>query len=183
MARQLGSATVPAIGCDIAKSRRADSGDPAGIGADRCVDSRSGSSRGRLRKRRASSATSRKLTRPQLSRMTSRRSPCSPEAASVHFPAAPLPDSCPLSRTRAARRVADVADQPISSLSATVGKVAPAHRRGIARETLRQFGCVARHLRRPRGSRCARWGSVPAPSPEWRRRWRRSARTSEASMR
>ena len=35
--RRYVSATVPAIGCDIAKSRRADSGDPAGIGADRCV--------------------------------------------------------------------------------------------------------------------------------------------------
>ena len=42
-----------------------------------------GSERGRLRKRRASSATSWKSRRPQLSRMTSSRSPCSPVAASV----------------------------------------------------------------------------------------------------
>ena len=183
--RKYASTTVPKIGCDMAKSRRADSGDPAGAGADRCVESRSGSVRGRLRKRRASSATSWKSARPQLSRMTSRRSPCSPVAASVHLPAAPLPDSRPLqpNEQRAAGRVANVADQPISALAATVGKIASAHRLGIARETARQFGCIAGHLRRPRGPRRARSRSARAPSPGRRRRWRRSARTSEASMR
>ena len=52
---------------------------------------------------------------------------------------------------RAARRVAYVADKPISTLWATVGEVVSAHRLGIARETVRQFGRVPRHLRRPRG--------------------------------
>ena len=43
----------------------------------------SGSDLGRLRKRRASMATSWKSARPRLSRITSRRSPCSPVAASL----------------------------------------------------------------------------------------------------
>src|SRR5271163_809972 len=43
-----------------------------------------------------SSATSRKSMKRQLSRITSRRSPYSAEAASVQCPAAPGPDSGPL---------------------------------------------------------------------------------------
>ena len=102
---------------------------------------------GRLRKSRASSATSRKSTRPQLSRMTSRRSPCSPVAASVHLPAAPLPDSGPFSRTNIERPgvFLHVADQPVAALAAAVGEIMAAHRLGIARETVRQFGGIERH--------------------------------------
>src|SRR3546814_3205880 len=82
----------------MAKSRRAASGEPVGAGAVCRLDAvDSGSGGGMLRKVRASSATSLKSTRPQLSRMTSRRSPCSPVAASVHLPAKPLGES--LSRT------------------------------------------------------------------------------------
>ena len=62
-----------------------------------------GSDRGSSRKRLASSTTSRKSARRQLSRMTSRRSPWSPVAASVHLPAAPFPDSAPFSRTKRER--------------------------------------------------------------------------------
>ncbi len=51
------------------------------------------------KKRRASSAICLKSGRPQVSRMTSSRSPCSPVAASVHLPAAPLPVCGPFSRT------------------------------------------------------------------------------------
>src|SRR3546814_5193431 len=69
--RKYVSTTVPVIGCDMAKSRRADSGDPAGADDGRGLGSGSGSGRGRLRKRRASSATSLKSRRPQLSRMRS----------------------------------------------------------------------------------------------------------------
>ena len=58
-----------------------------------------GSVRGSERKRRASSATSRNSMSPQLSRITSSRSPCSAEAASVQCPAATGPESGPLSRT------------------------------------------------------------------------------------
>ena len=73
---------VPAIGRDMANSRRADSVDPDGAGAREKRHSGSGSDRGRPRKRRASMATSRKSASPQLSRITSSRSPFSPVAAS-----------------------------------------------------------------------------------------------------
>src|SRR5580704_13630637 len=72
----------------MAKSRRAASGDPAETGVRTGFGLRRGSARGRLRKRRASSAASRKSMKPQLSRITSRRSPYSAEAASVQCPAA-----------------------------------------------------------------------------------------------
>ena len=89
---QIGNAAITQIRfCDCARNRLRHSEEPprripAILLALAPIDasaSRSGSSRGKRRKRRASSATSWKLTRPQLSRMTSRRSPCSPVAASV----------------------------------------------------------------------------------------------------
>ena len=58
------------------------------------VSSESGAPRPRRHGNRAS---------PQLSRITSSRSPCSPVAASVHLPAAPRRDSGPLSRTNMER--------------------------------------------------------------------------------
>ena len=39
----------------------------------------------------------------------------------------------------------DIADQPVAALAAAVGEIVAAHRLGIARETVRQFGGVARH--------------------------------------
>ena len=39
----------------------------------------------------------------------------------------------------AAGRVADIADQPVVALAATVGEIMTAHRLGLARETLRQI--------------------------------------------
>ena len=80
----------------MAQSLRAASGEPCGAGG---LGAALGSARGSERKRRASSATSRNSTSPQLSRITSSRSPCSAEAASVQRPAAPGPESGPLSRT------------------------------------------------------------------------------------
>ena len=103
-ARRYVSASVRLIGCAIAKRRLAASGEP--LGAANVLgrrDSRPGSGCGRLKKRRASSTTCLKSGRPQVSRMTSSRSPCSPVAASVHLPAAPLPVCCPLSRTNIER--------------------------------------------------------------------------------
>ena len=44
----------------------------------------------------------------------------------------------------AARRVADVADQPVAALAAAVGEIVAAHRLGLARETVRQIGRIAR---------------------------------------
>ena len=108
----------------------------------------SGSDRGRLRKRRASSATSWKSTRPQLSRITSSRSPCSPVAASVHLPAGALPVSAfQPDEHRAAGRVPDVADQPVAAVATAVGEIVAAHRLGLAREAMRQFcaHCAACH--------------------------------------
>ena len=46
---------------------------------------------------------------------------------------------------RAARRVARVADQPVAALAPAIGEIVAAHRLGLARETMRQFGSVARH--------------------------------------
>ena len=46
---------------------------------------------------------------------------------------------------RAARRVARIADQPVAALAPAAGEIVSAHRLGLARETARQFGSVARH--------------------------------------
>jgi hypothetical protein len=45
----------------------------------------------------------------------------------------------------AAGRVAHVADQPIATLATAVGEVVTAYRFGLSRETVRQFGGIARH--------------------------------------
>ena len=45
----------------------------------------------------------------------------------------------------AARRVGDIADQPVAALAMAVGEIVAAHRLGIARETVGQFGGVRRH--------------------------------------
>ena len=45
----------------------------------------------------------------------------------------------------AARCVAHVADQPVAALAPAIGEIVAAHRLGLARETVRQFGGVARH--------------------------------------
>ena len=42
-------------------------------------------------------------------------------------------------------RVADIANQPVAALPPAVGEVMTAHRLGIAREPVRQFGGVERH--------------------------------------
>ena len=39
---------------------------------------------------------------------------------------------------RAARRIADIADEPVVALAASVGEIMAAHRLGLARETARQ---------------------------------------------
>jgi len=77
---------VPWIGFAEANSRRAASGDPPGAGGGLRVRPASG----RLRNRRASSATSRKSSSRRLRAIRSSRSPCSPAAKSVHLPARPL---------------------------------------------------------------------------------------------
>jgi len=45
----------------------------------------------------------------------------------------------------AARRIRRIADQSVAALAAAVGEIMTAHRLGIARETVRQFGGVERH--------------------------------------
>ena len=45
----------------------------------------------------------------------------------------------------AAGRIPHVADQPIAAFAASVGEIVTAHRLGIARATVRQFGGVERH--------------------------------------
>ena len=46
---------------------------------------------------------------------------------------------------RTAGRVANVADQPVAALAASIGQIAAAHRLGVARETARQFRRLLRH--------------------------------------
>ncbi len=46
---------------------------------------------------------------------------------------------------RTPRRIVDVADQLVSSVSPAVGKIVPAHRFGLAREAMRQFGRISGH--------------------------------------
>ena len=48
---------------------------------------------------------------------------------------------------RAARRIVDVADQPVAALAPAVGEIVTAHRLGLAREAVRQFGSIAGHSR------------------------------------
>ena len=45
----------------------------------------------------------------------------------------------------AAGRVGDIADQPVTAFAAAVGEIMTAHRLGIAREPVRQFGGIERH--------------------------------------
>ena len=46
---------------------------------------------------------------------------------------------------RATRCIVDVADQPVPPLAPAVGEIVSAHRFGLAREAVRQFGSVAGH--------------------------------------
>jgi hypothetical protein len=46
---------------------------------------------------------------------------------------------------RAARCIVDIAHQPVTPFALSVGKVMTAHRLGLAREAMRQFGGVAAH--------------------------------------
>ena len=45
----------------------------------------------------------------------------------------------------AARCIGDVADQPVATLASTVREVVSAHRLGITRETVGEFGGLRRH--------------------------------------
>src|SRR5260221_5288402 len=44
----------------------------------------------------------------------------------------------------AARRVSDIADQPVAPVAPSVGKIVAAHRLGLARKTVHQVGSFAR---------------------------------------
>ena len=161
--RKYASTTVPVIGCDMANSRRADSADPVGTDDARSLAPIIGLGRGSSRKRLASSTTSRKSARRQLSRMTSIRSPWSPVAASVHLPAAPFPDSAPFRRTKRERPgvFLNIADQPVAAFSASVREIAATHRLGILRETARQFRRLLRHGGCPQTKRARRRRRAP----------------------
>jgi len=49
----------------------------------------------------------------------------------------------------AARRVADVANQPVAARAAAIGEIMPAHCVRFTRKTARQLGGRARHARVP----------------------------------
>src|SRR6185437_610848 len=69
----------------------------------------------------------------------------------------------------ASRCIADVTDQPVAAFASPVGEVVAAHRLGLARETVRQCGSVARHHAASRspmrstGERSSTFPSTPMP--------------------
>src|SRR5882724_3853129 len=67
-------------------------------------------------------------------------------------------------------RIRDVTDQPITAFAATVGEIVAAHRFGIARETVRQFGGLGRHgqssVTPPAAQRSARADDAPSRRQE-----------------
>src|SRR6202023_2873603 len=67
----------------------------------------------------------------------------------------------------AAWRIGDIADQPVAALAPTVGEVVATHRLGIARETVRQHGCLGRHvhLTSPPCRQCERVYDAPSTAP------------------
>src|SRR5581483_10136261 len=70
---------------------------------------------------------------------------------------------------RAARCVADVTDQPVAAFAPSIGEIMTAHRLGLARETVRQCGNIARHHAASRspmrstGKRSSTFPSTPMP--------------------
>ena len=142
------STIVPAIGCDMANSRRADSGDPIGAGGRRLLRSDGGSVRGRLRKDRASSSTSRQTL--QLAIQSDEVEQIAMLAGGGISPFAggafPAVRSNEADEQAAAGRVPDVADQPVATPAAAVGEIMAAHGLGITREAARQVGGLRRHI-------------------------------------
>ena len=69
----------------------------------------------------------------------------------------------------APRCIAHVADEPIAALAPSIGEIMAAHRLGLARETVRQLGSVARHHAASRspmrstGKRSSTFPSTPMP--------------------
>ena len=140
------------IGFDMANSRRADSGDPVGAGDGRRLHPGSGSDRGRRRKRRASSATSWKSTRPQaladdveqVAVLAGRRvGPFAGTAFAGRVAGQPH-------EHRAALRIPGVADLPVVSDPAPVREIMSAHRLGFARETRCASSATSRSMSRGR---------------------------------
>ena len=145
--RKYVSTRVRAIGCDMAKSRRAASGDPV-------CDWRPSRFPRRLRVRAGQAQEASRLVGDvaevekaaafaddveEIAMLAGRGvGPFAGGAAAGFRPLEPH-------EHRAARRVADVADQPVSALAPSVGEIVAAHRLGLARETARQFGSVAGH--------------------------------------
>ena len=133
---------------------------------------------GRLRNRRASSSTSRKVWSRQVWAIRSSRSPCSPRSK-----VDPMPGSARAAvrpgqphHEAAARRVVHVADAPCVAFAAAIREVFAAHRLGVLREAAGQLGGGS-HVTRPPARRSAAADSAPSAWPAPRRRARRWART------
>ena len=146
----------------------------------------SGSDRGRLRKRRASVGDVVEIDKAaaladdveQIAMLAGRRVGPFARRTLAGF-ASFQPDE-----HGAARRVPHVADQPVTALAATVGEIMTAHRLGIARETVRQFGSIVRASlrRRPFGDALDRI-ALQHLGEDRRPSRRRSGRTCGASTR
>ena len=132
--RRYVSTIVPKIGCDIAKSRLADSGDPASAEDDGRAWSGAG-----VRSRQAEKAPCfigdvREIGEAaafaddveQIAMLAGRRvRPLASGSPAGFWPVQPYEEG-------ASRRVVDVANQPVAALPPAVGEVAAAHRLGIA---------------------------------------------------
>ncbi len=83
-----------------------------------------------------------------MAAMRSSRSPCSPVAASVHLPAAPLPTSRSGEPDieAATGRVVDIADDPVVALLVPVREVLATDRLGLAPEPSRDLRCGIVHV-------------------------------------
>ena len=141
--RRYVSTRVREIGCDMANSRRAASGDPVGaLGVRDRGRSGSGSGCGRLRKRT-------RLVGDVLEVDQAAAFPDHVEQVAMlagggvgPFAGRPFRRLLEPDEHGAARRVAHVAHQPVAAFAPSGGEVVAAHRLGVARETVGQFGRV-----------------------------------------
>src|SRR5262245_12219848 len=144
--RRYASAIVPEIGCDIANSRRADSDDPIWAGGCRLQRLDGGSGRGRLRKDRASSSM--QTLQPAVQGDEVEEITVLAGSSVGPFAGSTLPVVGPYEANEqaAARRVRNIADDPVATPAIALREVMAAHRLGITRETARQIGGLRRHF-------------------------------------
>jgi hypothetical protein len=141
------SAIMPAMGCDIANSRRADSGDRIGAGGRRLLRSDAGSPWQTEERPGLVEHVAQTL---QLAIQSDEIEQIAMLAGGGVSPFAggafPAVRSSEANEQAAAGRVPDVADDPVATPAAAIGEVMAAHGLGITREAARQVGGLRRHI-------------------------------------